>query len=64
LRLYDDQYKDSGGKEAEIDDGKMIADALDLIFGEAGKQGEKDSLWDLCAPMEGACSTVTSEACR
>ena len=63
LRLYDDQYKKSGGKEAEIDDGKMIADALDLIFGEVGKQGEKDSLWDLCATMEGTCSTVTSEAC-
>ena len=63
LRLYDDQYKNSGGKEAKIDDGKMIADALDVIFGEVGKQGEKDSLWDLCATMEGTCSTVTSEAC-
>ena len=54
LQLYDDLFR-KHGDEAEIDDGTMIDDAVELIhiFGSRGDgkmiQPSESSLWEICA---------------
>ena len=62
LKLYDDLHK-KNGDETEIDDGKMISDAVVLIFGRQDneKMPSENSLWELCATIEG--KTMASDAC-
>lgn len=60
LKLYDDLYQ-KYGDETEIDDGKMISDAVELIFNAKMSPPSENSLWDLCATMEG--KRMASDAC-